>query len=138
MLTYSTELQMLPFADWLQRAKAHKEKTSPWLNAFRKRRETRKRHPLYDFLFKYYQYNKYATIRVAYIQWDVFWEEPKQNGFSTISIAARNSPDPEKLITLEDYEKIGESKFPTRHRSSNINGNKSTEHTSDAYVTQLE
>ncbi len=49
---------MLPLTDWLQRAEAHEEKISPWLNAFRKRRETRNRHPVYDFLFEYYQCNK--------------------------------------------------------------------------------
>lgn len=55
METVAPEQKVLSAQDWIQLESAHRARVEPWVDAFRKRRERRLKHPVYDFLFEYYQ-----------------------------------------------------------------------------------
>lgn len=44
--------------DWQQREEKYHSQIRPWMDAFRHRRERRQTHPVHDFLFEYYQFNR--------------------------------------------------------------------------------
>lgn len=48
---------LLPLETWVLRAKNHAALVSPFADAFAKRRDTLKKHPVHDFLFCYYTFS---------------------------------------------------------------------------------
>jgi hypothetical protein len=44
--------------NWQQREERYHSQIRPWMDAFRHRRERRQTHPIHDFLFEYYQFNR--------------------------------------------------------------------------------
>ena len=51
----STE-KLLKYEDWSKQAVSHRQLVQQWTQPFRKRRDERKVHPVYDFLFIYYKF----------------------------------------------------------------------------------
>ena len=54
MSTLTQDLPVLTHEEWSIRAAHHRSKLLPWVEAFRKRKEIREKHPVHDFLFEYY------------------------------------------------------------------------------------
>lgn len=50
-------MKLISLEDWTQRAMTHKELVSPIADAFLQRRSLGKKHPVYDFLFTYYNFS---------------------------------------------------------------------------------
>lgn len=48
----------LVLQEWQQRKEKYHSQIRPWMDAFRYRRERRQTHPVHDFLFEYYQFNR--------------------------------------------------------------------------------
>ncbi len=47
-------MRVLEESQWVELKAEHEALASPWMDAYRKRRSSRKPHPIYDFLFGYY------------------------------------------------------------------------------------
>ncbi|MBD5778104.1 3-methyladenine DNA glycosylase [Pelagicoccus sp. NFK12] len=56
------QIQVLEETEWKSLAAAHEEGVGPYIDAYRKRRDSRQKHPVHDFLFAYYQTNR-TTLR---------------------------------------------------------------------------
>jgi hypothetical protein len=56
------QVQVLQEAEWQALAQAHEQAVGPYIDAYRKRRDSRQKHPVHDFLFAYYQTNR-AVLR---------------------------------------------------------------------------
>ncbi len=54
---------MLEESEWQALAAAHEEGVGPYVDAYRKRRDSRQKHPIHDFLFAYYQTNRTVLRR---------------------------------------------------------------------------
>ncbi|MBK1877400.1 hypothetical protein [Pelagicoccus mobilis] len=56
-------IQVLEEPDWQALAEAHEKVVGPYVDAYRKRRSSRQKHPVHDFLFAYYQTNRTVLRR---------------------------------------------------------------------------
>ena len=57
-----SRIQVLEESEWQAMAAAHESLVGPYIDAYRKRRDSRQKHPVHDFLFAYYQTNR-AVLR---------------------------------------------------------------------------
>ncbi len=57
-----SRIQVLEESEWQALADAHEAGVGPYIDAYRKRRDSRQKHPVHDFLFAYYQTNR-AVLR---------------------------------------------------------------------------
>ncbi|MDQ8179724.1 hypothetical protein [Pelagicoccus sp. SDUM812005] len=58
-----SRIQVLEEEEWLALASAHEAVVGPYIDAYRKRRDSRQKHPVHDFLFAYYQTNRTVLRR---------------------------------------------------------------------------
>lgn len=58
-----SRIQVLDQATWQASAALHEEIVGPYVDAYRKRRSSREKHPVHDFLFVYYQTNRTVLRR---------------------------------------------------------------------------
>lgn len=57
------QIQSLEESEWQILAQEHEAGVGPYVDAYRKRRDSRQKHPVHDFLFAYYQVNRTVLRR---------------------------------------------------------------------------
>ncbi|MDQ8187833.1 hypothetical protein [Pelagicoccus sp. SDUM812002] len=59
----AARIQVLEEPEWQAMASIHEGVVGPYIDAYRKRRDSRQKHPVHDFLFAYYQTNRTVLRR---------------------------------------------------------------------------
>lgn len=59
----NSRIQILEESEWQALADEHERIVGPYVDAYRKRRDSRQKHPVHDFLFAYYQTNRTVLRR---------------------------------------------------------------------------